>query len=362
VDHNPSIIKPGRSVIPKEVLAAGFLALIIFTTLPPTALFAGPAGKYAGEFMSIGVGGRALALGSAFVSLADDVTAGYWNPAALSRLSYPQLGLMHDERFAGLVNYDYGAVAMPLGPASTVGVSVIRLGVDNIPDTRNAGIDAAGNSLPPDEWQNFAGIDASRITFFNSADWAVYFSYSRKVSEVFSYGANIKFIRRDNGGASATGIGFDVGALAVLDRFTLGVNVQDVTSTLVAWNTGRNEFIVPTLKLGGTYSADLFGQRLSPVADVDVRFEGRGSSANLDLGPASFDFHGGLEFAYQEIAALRVGYTDIGSVTVGAGVKLPKINLDYSFSKFDTGEQLGNTHRISILFTLEAERFLRPGD
>ena len=46
---------------------------------------------------------------------------------------------------------------------------------------------------------------------------------------------------------------------------------------------------------------------------------------------------------------------------VGAGVKLPKINVDYSFSKFDATDQLGNTHRISILFTLEAERFLRPG-
>jgi len=311
--------------------------------------------------MAIGVGGRALALGSAFVGLADDVTAGYWNPAGLSRLSYPQLGLMHDERFAGLVNYDYGGVALPLGVASTLGLSVIRLGVDNIPDTRYAGVDAAGNPLPPDEWENFAGIDPARVTWFNSADWAVYVSYSRRMSETFSYGVNIKFIRRDNGGSSATGIGFDVGALAVVDRLSLGVNVQDVTSTLVAWNTGRNEFIIPTIKIGGAYAADLFGQRLSPVADVDVRFEGRGSSANLNLGPASFDFHAGLEFAFREVAALRVGYTDIGSVSLGAGVRLPKITLDYSFSKFDAEDQLGNTHRVSLLFTLEAERFLRPG-
>jgi len=341
-----------------RALTPGLLVLLFAAT---SVVHGGPAGKYAGEFMSIGVGGRALALGSAFVGLADDVTAGYWNPAGLSRLSYPQLGLMHDERFAGLVNYDYGGVALPLGPASTLGLSVIRLGVDNIPDTRNAGVDAFGNPLPPDEWENFAGIDPSRIVWFNSADWAVYLSYSRRVSEVFSYGANVKFIRRDNGESSATGVGFDVGALAVIDRLTLGVNVQDVTSTLVAWNTGRNELIIPTLKIGGSYAADLFGQRLSPVADVDVRFEGRGSSANLNLGPVSFDFHAGAEFAFEEIAALRVGYTDIGSLTMGAGVRLPKITLDYSFSKFDSEEQLGNTHRVSILFTLETERFLRPG-
>ncbi len=338
------------------------LATLVFcwTLLHSTDLTA-TSGKYAGEFMAIGVGGRALALGSASVALANDVTAGYWNPAGLSRLSYPQVGLMHDERFGGLVNYDYGAAAMPLGSNSTLGLGVIRLGVDNIPDTRNAGVDAAGNPLPPDQWENFAGIDPSRITWYNSADWAVYLSYAKKVNGSFGYGANIKFIRRENGGASATGVGFDVGALYTIDRLTLGANLQDATSTLVAWSTGTNEFIIPTLKLGGAYDFDLSGSRLTPVADADVRFENRGASANLSTGPVSYDFHAGLEFSYQEIAALRVGYTDIGSLSVGAGVKLPKINVDYSFSKFDNTDQLGNTHRISILFTLEAERFLRPG-
>ncbi len=352
-NHHTPVTRHPRSIL------LGTL-LITASLLNTTALDAA-SGKYAGEFIAIGVGGRALALGSASVALANDVTAGYWNPAGLSRLSYPQVGLMHDERFGGLVNYDYGAAAMPLGSSSTLGLGVIRLGVDNIPDTRNAGVDATGNPLPPDQWESFAGIDPSRITWFNSADWAVYFSYAKKASESFAYGANIKFIRRENGGASATGVGFDVGALYTIDRLTLGANLQDATSTLVAWNTGTNEFIIPTLKIGGAYDFDLSGSRLTPVADADVRFENRGESANLSTGPVSYDFHAGLEFSYKEIAAIRAGYNDIGSLSVGAGVKLPKINVDYSFSKFDATDQLGNTHRISILFTLEAERFLRPG-
>jgi len=45
--------------------------------------------KYAGEFISTGVGGRALAMGGAFVAVANDVTAGYWNPAGLSRIGLP---------------------------------------------------------------------------------------------------------------------------------------------------------------------------------------------------------------------------------------------------------------------------------
>src|SRR5712671_6463697 len=83
-------------------------------------VFCAARAKYAGEFIAIGVGGRALGLGGAYAALANDVTAGYWNPAGLSRIMYPQITLMHDERFGDLVNYDYGAVAIPMGPASSL--------------------------------------------------------------------------------------------------------------------------------------------------------------------------------------------------------------------------------------------------
>ena len=46
--------------------------------------------KYAGEFMALGVGGRALGMGGAFVAVANDVTSGYYNPAGLANLNYPQ--------------------------------------------------------------------------------------------------------------------------------------------------------------------------------------------------------------------------------------------------------------------------------
>ena len=40
--------------------------------------------------MAIGVGSRPLGMGGAFVGIADDVTAGYYNPAGLANLNYPQ--------------------------------------------------------------------------------------------------------------------------------------------------------------------------------------------------------------------------------------------------------------------------------
>ncbi|MBI4548074.1 MAG: PorV/PorQ family protein [Ignavibacteriae bacterium] len=328
-----------------------------------TELNAASKAKYAGEFIAIGVGGRALALGGAYIALANDITAGYWNPAGLSKMMYPQVTLMHDERFGGLINYDYGAVAIPISAQASLAISAIRLGVDNIPNTQNAGVDVNGNPLPPDQWQNFARIDPNRVTYFNAADWAIYFSYAKKSNEQFSYGANLKVIRRENGEGSATGIGFDIGAqYQILDRLVLGANAQDVTTTLIAWNTGTNELITPTLKIGTAYFIHALGGRFVPVLDVDLRFEGRQSASNAHLGAVSFDFHGGLEFDFKNTIALRTGYSDIGSLNVGTGIHLPKFDIDYSFAKFNGGDQLDNTHRISLTFTLQAEQYIRSSE
>jgi hypothetical protein len=341
---------------------AGWLLAISCTTV-----FAdGPTvAKYAGEFIAIGVGGRALGMGSAFVALANDVTAGYWNPAGLSSITYPEIILMHDERFGGLVNYDYGAVAFPSGTKASIGFSVIRLGVDGIPDTRQALYDAstANQMTIYDILDPNARIDPDRVTYFSSADWAFYFTYAKHQSDDFSYGANLKIIRRDLGSNSATGIGFDLGGRMVLtDNLVLGVNLQDITTTLIAWDTGTKELISPTAKIGGAYFIDLFGGRFAPAMDFDVRFENRRYASTVHVGPISADLHSGLEYDFKNVVAVRVGYNDVKQLTLGAGVHLPKLDVDYSFAKFDGDGQLGNTHRISLKLTLSEERFRRSAE
>ncbi|HEX9014533.1 MAG TPA: PorV/PorQ family protein [Chloroflexota bacterium] len=336
-------------------------AMLLMLILPWASHAQTAVAKYAGEFLALGEGGRALGMGSASVAVAGDVTAGYWNPAGLARIQYPQLVLMHDEWFGSLVNHDYGAVAIPFGPQTSLGLSVIRVGVDDIPDTRNAGVDAAGN-LTYDPAQ-FSRVDPSRVTYFTSADWAFLFTYARSVSEDFSYGGNLKLIRRVLDHHGATGVGIDIGFLyRVHERVMLGANLQDVTTTLLAWDTGRKELISPTLKLGAAGAIDALGGRFTPAVDFDIRFEGRKYAAMMHLGRISIDPHSGLEFQFKEVVALRVGYSDIKRMTYGAGVHLPKLNIDYSFVPFDGTDQLGNIHRISLLFTLESDQFKRPAE
>jgi hypothetical protein len=174
------------------------------------------------------------------------------------------------------------------------------------------------------------------------------------------FGLNLKVLRRNLAEYSATGIGFDIGMLySPANNWYVAVNAQDITTTLVAWSTGTNELISPTLKVGTAYFIDLFGGRFAPTVDVDVRFENRQFASIAHLGPVSFDPHLGLEFDFKKSIALRVGYNDVKQITLGAGIHLRKLDIDYSFAQFNQENDLGKTHRISLRLILQDERFAR---
>jgi len=319
--------------------------------------------KYAGEFMAIGIGGRPLGMGGAFTAVANDVTAAYYNPAGLANINYPQISLMHDERFGDLINYDYAAVAIPFDTDMSFAFTATRLGIDGIPDTRQALVDPEGNVVY-DITDPRNRINPSLIKEFSNQDWAFYLSFAKRQSDKFYYGASVKIIRRDIAEFGATGVGFDVGALYTpFENFYVGANIQDITTTLVAWNTGRNELISPTTKIGAAYMFEFLGGKFTPALDFDIRFENRKFASNFHLGPVSFDMHAGLEFNFKNIFAIRGGYNDVKQFTVGAGIKLPKLNIDYSFARFNMDEldRLPDTHRISLILTLEEPKFLRKG-
>src|SRR5512137_2740714 len=82
----------------------------------PLVLLASPAGatKYAGEFMKIPVGARAVGMGGAFSAVADDATAPYWNPAGMVYLPYREAFLQYAEECGGLVRHNLDGYVVPL--------------------------------------------------------------------------------------------------------------------------------------------------------------------------------------------------------------------------------------------------------
>ncbi|MBL7883738.1 MAG: PorV/PorQ family protein [Bacteroidia bacterium] len=317
------------------------------------------APKYSNEFLNVGVGARALGMSNSYVTSVDDVTAGYWNPAGLLGIgNQHQVALMHSEYFAGIAKYDYGAYATRLDSASVLGISVIRFGVDNIPNTTQL-IDANGH------------LNYDRITTFSAVDWAFIVSYAKTMKiPGLRVGANAKIIRRKIGDfAGAWGFGLDVGAQYDYKKWKFAAMARDITTTFNAWSfnlsdemketfiaTGNEipdnsvEITLPKLLLGSARKFD-FNDKFSLLAELnlDATFDGK-RNVLIKSKAVSMDPHLGLEASYMNMIFLRAGignyqtYTDaLGKKVktfqpnIGVGVKIKSVTIDYALT--DIGDQ-----------------------
>ncbi|HEY3875408.1 MAG TPA: PorV/PorQ family protein [Candidatus Kapabacteria bacterium] len=336
------------------------LAALLFVAMP---LRAQTIEDYAGEFLELGVGARSLALGGAGAAISEDATAGYWNPAGLNMIKFPSVTAMHETRFDGTVSYDYGAFATPLSANSSAALSILHIAVNNILDTRNALVDLNNNGqLDPGEYLNY-----DNVTTFSNYDWVAILSYAKEIDPELSWGVNAKLIdRRLDLQTTGTGIGFDVGTrYTPNDQLTLAAVAEDITTTLLSYTTGTKELVSPTVILGGAYEWRITADgahRMMPTADIDLRFENRGQDAMLYVGPISADFHEGIEYRYKDLFAIRGGYNDMQMWSVGAGIIISRLHIDYAYLGANAQDQLGATHRISISFDLQNPKWKRSGE
>jgi len=73
-----------------------FLAIVIAFSMPIHSNSEVSFDKLNGSDLGMGIGARAMALGGAFVSIADDASATFWNPAGLTNLKSNQFLLSAD--------------------------------------------------------------------------------------------------------------------------------------------------------------------------------------------------------------------------------------------------------------------------
>jgi hypothetical protein len=329
--------------------------------------------KYSNDFLSIGVGGRALAMGGTQVSLAHDATAGYWNPAGLvgQKTKYDAV-LMHSELFSGIVKNDYAAFSMPLDERSAIGASLIRVGVDDIPDTR-----ALVNE--------YNQISYDRVTYFSVADYGLLLSYARKLAAVegLQVGANAKIIYRNVGDyADAWGFGIDAGAQYQRGNWNFALMARDITTTFNAWSMNPEKFqptrdtadyiprnsteiTLPRFVLGVSRSFKLPGE-LTAVAALDLEMTTDGKrNTPVSTNFVSIAPHLGAELGYKNLLFLRGGATNVQKVTsfdnkeewkiqptLGVGLALSGLRLDMALSRLAI-ERLGQSSQAnSIMVSL----------
>ncbi len=320
------------------IASAAAVAVLLASAAPASAV-----DKYAAEFLKIGVGARALGMGGSFVSMADDASAAYWNPAGLVHLESREALGMHASQFGGVEAHDVLGVVSPIeagGRRVAIGVTVIRLAVDDIKVTKDAkiGEDENGNPI----------IDPNRIQTRSAYDLAMLLSYARGMGDHWAMGVNLKLVRQSLVGEGASfGVGTDLGILYQANpNLAFGARLADITTTRLYWDTGRRETVSPTVTLGAhtTRQIEALQGSLSLGLDAAFAFEGQ-TGDQFDSGNLSGNLLPGAEYWFRRTVALRLG-SDGGDFTAGAGVRYKQIGADYAYLSHP---ELDATHRVSAL-------------
>lgn len=332
--------------------------------------------KYSNEFLNIGAGARGLAMGGAVISNQEDVYSPMWNPAGLTGVERDWQGAaMHAEYFESIAKYDYLSFAKPLDNAGGVlGVSLVRLGVDNILNTTQM-IDNEGN------------IDYDKITKFSQADYAGIISYGFHPAgnHKLSVGINAKIIYRNVGKfANAFGFGFDVGAIYKTDKdWKFGAMLRDATTTVNFWKVNEKELSAvvngqefnpapenkmelsqPKLNLGASKNFEINNNfSLVPEAGLNVDFSKTASLVSTNF--LSISPYAGAELNYQNLIFVRLGVnrfqniTDIENLSrkvsfqpsAGVGIQYKGLTLDYAI----TNSGIGGSNFYSNFFSLKLD-------
>mgnify|MGYP001427421383 CR=1 FL=1 len=326
--------------------------------------------KFVNEFLSIGVGARAHGMSGSVVASTSDATAAYWNPANLTSLNKPmQLNAMHANWFGGIANYDWASLAFRMKGGKSFGsVSLIRMGIDNLPNTLNL--------VGPDNSINF-----DRISTFSATDFAVLLSMAKKHSDRLDLGGSLKIIHRTIGSfGNSWGFGADFGIRYKLGNFVLAAQGRDITTTFNSWKFNLNEdqkdrFLstgndvpvsstettLPKLISGVAYKKVFKSFELLAEGNVHFSRDGRAAgiiaSKNFIIEPTL-----GVELGVAEKVYLRGGLGNIQRIislssnnrvidfqpNVGLGLVLGRLKIDYALANVGNVSGVLASHIFSL--------------
>jgi hypothetical protein len=293
-------------------------------------------GTTALSFLKIGVGARAEGMAQAFVGVADDATALYWNPAGISHLKGTHFSLSI-QKWPGNIDYNYMAVTRQLNETVMLGMAIAQLSTDEMDVTTVTHHNGNGST-------------------FYFTDQAFQLSSAFKLTNQFSFGLSAKYVREDIDDIKMDGFLMDLGTFYQTGwhDMTIAVSLTNFgpvfrpDGTYIPANSddGRakkyEEFSPPTVfRLGSSmHLYDRYDHSVLATMQIDHPVD------NLE----SYIF--GLEYDWLDNYFLRGGYTFNSkpkSWTLGAGLNWEfngmLLRLDFSYSDFDL---LDNSQRSSI--------------
>ncbi|HOW89496.1 MAG TPA: hypothetical protein PL037_04370, partial [Elusimicrobiales bacterium] len=216
-------------------------AAVLFSALAavPSYLLAQSGGQ-PGQFMAYGAGARSLGMGGAFFAVADDASASYWNPAALTLLSRKEFTAMQATMFAD-TSLSFFTYAHPTTSKGTFAVGMTQL--------KSVGFEKISVSINPASSEI---VEIKNLGTFDGVERAYSASWGRNVSEKLSFGAMVKNISRQ---LDTSKDGFMAVDVSMLDRVSPAYRVALGAQNVVSMASGDTDDKLPlTLKLGQALS------------------------------------------------------------------------------------------------------------
>ena len=326
---------------------------IVGLIIVATVLYGGvtKVGTTAAPFLTIPVGPRALGMGGAFVSVADDATAMFWNVAGIGRLKKNEIVLVHTNWFLDTY-FEYAGIVIPVPNYGTLGVNFTHMNLGEMEQTTEQ--DPDGNGLK-----------------FSCGSFAIGLSYARALTDRFAIGFNAKYIQESIMNCGATGFAIDVGTLfrtqfkdarLGMSISNFGTKMQMTGNDLLVQHdidpglAGNNPYVNAFLATG-RFDLPLIlrvGMSIDLINTPQNRLTLSCDALHPNDNTESVNI--GTEYVFNNLLSMRAGYKAMYKVdseegfTLGAGLftnigKVVRLKVDYAYELFG---RLNNVQKLAI--------------
>lgn len=310
------------------------VVMITLLCLVPAGFLAGEAsaaeffekvGTYDGQFLKIPIGARATAMGGAFVAVADDASAVYWNPAGIARLQ-GNIVSVHHVNWVADANMTQGTYVFSLGfLPGMLAFNARSLYVDDMEVTTVFKPNGTGEYFD-------AGYSSFGLT------------YARSLTDKFSVGVTASLVHAGLDDLTSNAFAVDVGTLydTGYRSLKIGMEIQNMGSELSYIDSAQSAKIPILFRVGG--SINLY-QALDHQVMMTTEFSHPpDNNERLNWGG---------EYVFKEFFFVRGGYNfgyDVETFSGGLGVKFPtslatETRFDYSYTDLS---DLAGAHRFSL--------------
>ncbi|MFC1619542.1 PorV/PorQ family protein [Candidatus Neomarinimicrobiota bacterium] len=317
----------------RNAVLKGLLGVMLLTLSPLLAIE--KVGITSFQFLKVMTDARSTGMGEAYSAVASSSAAVFWNPAALTRIKRADLAFSHANWFLDTQHFSFAA-AYELPGRGTVGFQALTVDYGSIEETRvdhlmfidnvyNPGL--TGRTLQPGA--NVFGL-----------------SFARRLTDRFAFGLTMKYASEDLVLESASSMMFDLGIL-----YRTGYRSLQLAATIRHFGP-EIKYIDESFPLPQTFNIGISANLISPQDNFLLSSEDHSLLFAFDLiQPRDYDqqYNMGFEYAWTSLIFLRSGYKinyDTAGLSLGAGVKVRNIRIDYSFN--DHGQYLGTVHRFTL--------------